>query len=171
MRRPFNPYEAAGPFGLAASLCLVFMMLFTTVAVVMRQVFDAPVLGVVDVMELALVGTVFFAMPGVFLRDENVTVDVIDQLVPRKVRAFLRLAGLAVTIVFLVLLVAQMHTLFIDKWTFDEVTMTLGISRWIHWIPIIVGVLLSIVATVWVGIYYLRHGTPADPTIDKDYVE
>jgi TRAP-type C4-dicarboxylate transport system permease small subunit len=171
LRTPFNPAGAAGPFGLAASLCLVFMMLFTTVAVVMRQLFDAPVLGVIDVMELALVGTVFFAMPGVFLRDENVTVDVIDQMVSRRARTVLRLAGLAVTLVFLVLMIIQMFALFVDKWAFDEVTMTLGISRWIHWTPIILGFLLSIVATAWVAVYYLRQGPPSDPTLDGEQFE
>lgn len=163
MDRPVIPARAARPFGLAASALLAFMMLFTSAAVVMRQVFDAPVLGVVDVMELALVAMVFIAMPGVFLRDENVTVDVIDQLVSRRARTVLRLAGLAVTLAFLVLTMARMLPLALDKWTYGEVTMTLSISRYIHWMPIIFGFAMSVAATAWVAVHYLRHGPPDDP--------
>lgn len=163
--------RAARPFGFAASLILAFMMLFTTVAVTMRQVFDTPVLGVVDVMELALVGLIFIAMPGVFLRDENVTVDVIDQVVPRPVRRALRLLGLAVSLGFLVLMLVEMIPQAMDKWAYNEVTMTLSINRFTHWVPIIFGFVLSIVATVWVLIHYLRHGVPDDPTLDDKQFE
>jgi TRAP-type C4-dicarboxylate transport system permease small subunit len=127
-----------------------------------------PVLGVVDIMELSLVGLIFFAMPGVFLRDKNVTVDVIDQLVSRRVRVALRLIALVLTLAFLVLMMVQMAAPAYDKWKFSEVTMTLSINRFIHWIPIIFGFALSIVATLGVLAYYLRYGVPLDPALDKE---
>lgn len=151
---------AALPFGYAAALILVFMMLFTTVAVLMRELFDAPILGVIDVMELALVSCIFIAMPGVFLRDENVAVDIIDQVVPARLRAGLRLAGLTLTIGFLVLMMIEMIQPALDKLNDHEVTMTLGINRFVHWMPIIFGFALSIVATIAVLVHYLRHGVP-----------
>lgn len=154
--------RAAVPFGLAAAAALVFMMLFTTVAVVLRQLFDLPVLGVVDVMELALVAMIFVSLPGVFLRDENVTVDVIDPLVPRGVRVALRFAGLAATLAFLVTVLVAMLPQAADKWTSGEVTMTLGISRFIHWLPILLGFGLSVAGTLWVALHYLRRGVPGD---------
>lgn len=157
---------AARPFGYVAALVLVFMMLFTTAAVVMRQFFDTPILGVVDVMELSLVGLIFIAMPGVFLRDENVTVDVIDQVVPRSVRVTLRLVGLVLTLCFLVVVMSEMMEPALDKLTDGEVTMTLSINRFVHWVPIIFGFVLSIVATIWVFFYYIRNGVPTDSTLD-----
>jgi len=152
---------AALPFGYAAALVLVFMMLFTTYAVVMRQVFDSPILGVIDVMELALVVCIFLAMPGVFLRDEHVVVDVIDQMVsPRTVRR-LRLLGLVLTLGFLVLMMTYMVQPALEKLDQHEVTMTLGINRFVHWIPIIFGFVLSIAATAWVVLHYLKRGVPS----------
>lgn len=152
---------AALPFGYAAALVLVFMMLFTTYAVIMRQVFDTPILGVIDVMELALVVCIFLAMPGVFLRDEHVVVDVIDQMVsPRTVR-LLRLIGLVLTLGFLVLMITYMLQPALEKLDQHEVTMTLGINRFVHWIPIIFGFVLSIAATVWVIVHYLKRGMPS----------
>ena len=152
---------AALPFGYAAALVLVFMMLFTTYAVVMRQVFDTPILGVIDVMELALVVCIFIAMPGVFLRDEHVVVDVIDQMVsPRTVRR-LRLLGLVLTLGFLVMMITYMVQPAFEKLDQHEVTMTLGINRFVHWIPIIFGFVLSIAATVWVIVHYMKRGMPS----------
>jgi TRAP-type transport system small permease protein len=163
--------RVARPFGLASALILAFMMLFTTVAVAMRQFFNSPVLGVVDVMELSLVGLIFIAMPGVFLRDDNVTVDVIDQLVSRRVRVALRLIGLVLALSFLVMMMVQMTPQAMDKWKYSEVTMTLSIHRFIHWVPIIFGFGMSIVATAWVLVCYLRYGVPRSPTLDGENSE
>ena len=163
--------RAARPFGLAGALILTFMMLFTTVSVAMRQFFDSPVLGVVDVMELSLVGLIFIAMPGVFFRDENVTVDVIDQIVSRKIRVALRLIGLLLTLVFLVMMMVQMMPQAMDKWNYGEVTMTLSINRFIHWIPIIFGFAVSIIATAFVLVRYLRYGVPLDQNLDSQLRE
>lgn len=156
-----DPLEtAARPFGYAAALVLLFMMLFTTVAVVLREVFNAPILGVVDVMELALVACIFIALPGAFLRDDNVTVDVIDHVVPRQIRTALRFVGLALTLSFLVLTMIEMIEPALSKLNAGEVTMTLGINRFNHWVPIIFGFSLSILSTVWVMWRYIRHGVP-----------
>lgn len=157
---------AAKPFGFAAAAFLAFMMVYTTFTVLLRQFLGIPTVGVVDVMELALVGMIFFAMPGVFLRDENVTVDVVDQVVPRAVRTGLRLLGLAVTLGFLILLLVPMIPQAMHKYATGEVTMTLSINRFLHWIPILVGFAGAILATVWVLLHYLRHGAPKDQTLD-----
>ena len=159
--------KVARPFGLAAAAILVFMMLFTSYAVTMRNFFDTPVLGVVEIMELALVSLIFIAMPGVFLRDEHVTVDVIDQVVSRKMRVFLRFFGLVLTLGFLIMMMSEMAEPAIDKLSDGEVTMTLGINRFIYWIPIIFGFVVSIPATIWVIYLYTRHGVPRDANLDS----
>lgn len=166
MREPGILKRAAKPFGFAAALVLVFMMLFTTFAVAMRQLFDLPVLGVVDVMELSLVAMIFIAMPGVFLRDENVTVDVIDHFVSLKARMALRLGGLALALAFLLTMTISMLPQAADKWAYGEVTMTLSIHRFIHWLPILFGFALSVAATLWVMIHSLRRKAPTDRAPD-----
>jgi TRAP-type C4-dicarboxylate transport system permease small subunit len=166
-----TPERTARLFGFAAAIILVFMMLFTTAAVSMRQFFNAPILGVVDIMELSLVALIFVAMPGVFLRDENVTVDVIDQVLPRWARNTLRVLGLLLSLGFLMLMMVQMLPQAADKWQYGEVTMTLSINRFTHWVPIIFGFALSIAAMVWVLLRYIRRGFPRDPNLDQDESE
>ena len=73
---------------------------------------------------------------------------------------FLGWVGLILTLAFLVLMMIEMIQPAVDKLTDHEVTMTLGINRFVHWIPIIFGFALSIVATVAVLVHYLRHGVP-----------
>jgi TRAP-type C4-dicarboxylate transport system permease small subunit len=166
VERPDLLKQAARPFGFAAALILAFMMLFTTVAVAMRQFFDTPVLGVVDVMEFALVGLTFIAMPGVFLRDENVTVDVIDQLVSRRTRVALRLFGLIAALLFLAMTMIAIVPPAMEKFHSGEVTMTLSINRFYHWVPILFGFAMSIAASAWLLARHLRYGVPKDPILD-----
>jgi len=149
---------AALPFGYAAAAVLVFMMLFVTVDWVMHHIFDAPILGVVDVIDLGLLVCIFLAMPGVFLRDEHVVVDVIDQMVSPKTVFRLRLLGLVLTLIFLALMITYMVQPALEKLDQHEVSMTLGINKFVHWMPIIFGFVLSIFATIWVIVHYLRHG-------------
>ena len=79
-------------------------------------------------MELSLVTMIFVAMPGVFLRDENVTVDVIDQVISRRARVGLRFFGLILTVAFLVVMMIEMVEPALDKFENEEVTMTLSIA-------------------------------------------
>jgi len=142
------------------------MMIYISCVVFLRQFFGIAVLGVVDVMELALVALIFIAMPGVFLRDENVAVDLIDQFLTRKARVMLRLAGLILTLAFLLLMMNEMIVPALDKLEDNDRTMTLGINRFIHWIPILFGFAVSIIATVTVLFLYIRYGVPKDPNLD-----
>ena len=66
----------------AGAACLVVMMGITVVDVVLRGTFRTPVFGTYDIVEVTLVGVIFLALPEVFLREQHVTVDVIDQIVP-----------------------------------------------------------------------------------------
>jgi TRAP-type C4-dicarboxylate transport system permease small subunit len=163
--------RAAWPFGLAGAAFLTFMTLYTTATVVMRQGLGIPTLGVVDVMELALVAMIFLALPGSFLRDEHVTIDVIDQLVSRRVRVALRFLGLFLTLILLVIVLRQVIPAALYSFDSFEVTMTLGIHRSWHWSPIVFGFSFSVAAVVWVILYYWRYGVPRDPNLDRDLAD
>lgn len=145
---------AARPFGWVAVLALGFMMLMTCADVAIRGVFRAliwvfgtdaihpymfSIQGTVDLMELALAVCVFVALPGVFLRDENIAVDLVDSLGARFLTYGLRLAGLALGLAFLVLALTQMIYPAIDRFTSGEGTMTLQLPRWWQAIPILAG--------------------------------
>jgi TRAP-type C4-dicarboxylate transport system permease small subunit len=153
--------RAATPFGLAAALILVFMMLLTTVAVSARQLFDAHLLGLVEISELALVACIFVAMPGAFLRDENIVVDVIDHVVPRRVTHVLRMFGLALTLAFMGLSAITMIEPASVKFNRGQTTLVLEIDLFYFWVPILFGFYLAAAATLWLLVHRLIRGSPS----------
>jgi TRAP-type C4-dicarboxylate transport system permease small subunit len=152
---------AATPFGLVAAAALVFMMLVTTVSVGARQTVGRELFGLVDMMELALTVCIYAALPGVFLRDENITVDLVDGLVPPRVQLALRLFALLLAFAFLSVAASQMIAPALDKLRAGETTMTLNLPRWLHWLPILAGFGAGALATAWAGARLWRRGLPA----------
>src|SRR5204863_7500899 len=80
--------------GLIASVFLAGMLLLTVADVVLRALVKSPTRGVYDLIELLLAGTFFCALPCVFLRDENILVNSIDDFAPRWVPTLKRVANL-----------------------------------------------------------------------------
>jgi len=60
--------------GRIAAVFLAAMLLLTVADVSLRAVFNYPLRGVFDLIELLLAATFFFALPCVFLRDDNIVV-------------------------------------------------------------------------------------------------
>lgn len=157
-----DPFAAAArPFALAATLALAFMVLITTAAVFARWLFKQEIFGVVDMMELALAFGVFLALPGVFLRDEQVTVDLVDSLGSSRLTFALRLFGYLLGLAFITLTLSQMIAPALEKLNSPETTMTLQIPRYWHWLPLVVGFAASALAILAVGVRAWRRGPGA----------
>lgn len=123
------------------------MMLLTVADVVARSLFNLPIHGVYDLVELTLACTIFLALPAVFLRDEHVVVDLADHMVPRAVR-WLRAAAASVTTALLAVMGWQMIGPALDTLAFGDVTADLALPRIWYWVPVLAGVGLSGIATV-----------------------
>jgi TRAP-type C4-dicarboxylate transport system permease small subunit len=157
-----DPFAAAAkPFAYAAVLALAFMVLVTTVAVFARWLFRREVFGVVDMMELALAFSVFLAFPGVFLRDEQVTVDLVDSLGSKPLTFALRLFGYLLAFAFVALSLSQMIGPALEKLRSSETTMTLQIKRYWHWLPVLVGFACSAISIAAVAVHAVRRGPSA----------
>jgi TRAP-type C4-dicarboxylate transport system permease small subunit len=68
--------------GTAAALTLFAMMALTCVDVVGRYAFSRPVAGGLEVIEIMMALIVYAALPLVTMREEHVTVDVLDAITP-----------------------------------------------------------------------------------------
>jgi TRAP-type C4-dicarboxylate transport system permease small subunit len=147
---------AAAVFGALAAIFLSAMVLLTVADIVLRAFFSYPIQGMLELVELGLACTVFLAMPAVFLRDEHLVVDVIDHLVrPSAVRA-LDLVGTLVSLGVLVLMAWQMWPLARTMHEFGDVTPDLSIPKIYYWIPVLLGVVASALATVVFIVRWLR---------------
>jgi TRAP-type C4-dicarboxylate transport system permease small subunit len=168
MRRATIFERAARPFGLVAAALLVFLMVHTTIAVLGRQLMNYAMLSLVEVSGLVLMGIIFFAMPGVFIRDDNIVVDVIDNVVPEKVSRGLYILGLVMTLVFLSVAAFAMIEPAMGKFYRNQTTMVMEIDRFYYWIPILFGFYLAIAGTVWLLIHRLRGGGAPVPPPQSD---
>ena len=68
--------------GVVAALALVGMVLLTCVDVIGRYVLNRPLTGAFELSEMAMGALVFASLPLVTLRRQQVTVDLLDWLIP-----------------------------------------------------------------------------------------
>jgi TRAP-type C4-dicarboxylate transport system permease small subunit len=84
----------------------------------------------------------------VFLRDEHLVVDVVDHFAPPAVVKLLDLAGAIASLAVLALMFWQMVPLARDMQEFGDVTADLSIPKIFFWIPVLLGVGASALATL-----------------------
>ena len=125
-----------------AATCLSAMLLLTVADVTLRAAFNLPIRGVYDLVELLLAGTFFFALPCVFLRDENILVNSIDDLAPRLV-PLLKHAAEMLSVVVLAIMAWQGWIAASDSYAFHDVTADLGLPRYWHWMTLLIGVITA----------------------------
>ena len=65
-----------------AAIFLLAMMALNVVDVGLRSGFNAPIFGTYEIIEFLLAAAAFLAIPEVFLRDQHITIELIDQVVP-----------------------------------------------------------------------------------------
>ena len=132
--------------GTLAAIGLAAMMLCTVADVALRAFFNVPLRGVYEVIELLLAYTVFLALPAVFLRNENIVVNIIDEFAPRWVPA-LKWIGLLLSLIVLVIIARQGWLQALDTIAFNDMTADLNLPRSLHWIALLVGVISAAIAT------------------------
>jgi len=133
-------------------------MLLTVADVSLRALFNRPINGTFELIELGLVCTVFVALPAVFLRDEHLVVDVIDHLAPARVVRWLDLLGALASAAVLGVMVWRMIPLARDMQEFGDVTADLSIPKIVYWIPVLGGTAASAAATlVFIARWKRRH--------------
>jgi TRAP-type C4-dicarboxylate transport system permease small subunit len=147
-----------------ATLFVASMMLVTIVDIISKNLFNRPIGGTFELVELSLVFAVFLGIPDIFRKDANIVVDVLDHmLAPRPVLG-LKLFGAGVTLIFLALLGWAVIAPAKDTISYPQYTQEAGIPHALFWLPILLGIALSIVCTVsWVAQQVGRSGPESRP--------
>lgn len=81
--KPLIERAVEGVLGAVASVVLFSLMLLTCVDVFGRYFLNRPVLGAFEVTEMALAALIFVGLPMVTLRQEHITIDLLDAISPR----------------------------------------------------------------------------------------
>lgn len=124
------------------------MMMVTVCDVVLRSLFAYPIFGTFDVVELCLVSFIFFALPETFRREEHVVIDIVDHVAPPHVVEGLQVLAAGITTMFLAVLLWRAIPPAYDTYLFGDRTLDLGLPRFIHWLPILLGTGIAILVTL-----------------------
>jgi TRAP-type C4-dicarboxylate transport system permease small subunit len=150
--------------GYGGALFLASMMLVTVADVILRALFNLPITGAYDLVQLFLVGTVFLSIPEVFLNNENIVVDFVDHLFGRAAVGCLKVAANLAAFIFLSLLSWHMVQPAFDAFRFGETSPDLSIPMIVHWGLMIAGVVLALPAAAILLIDSVWSVSPARDT-------
>jgi TRAP-type C4-dicarboxylate transport system permease small subunit len=135
--------------GYGSALFLVAMMMITVADVILRALFNLPITGAYDLVQLFLVGTVFLSIPEVFLHDENIVIDFVDHIFGRTAVAALKTIANLAALAFLLLLSWRMIQPALDSMRFKETSPDISIPMIVHWSLMIAGIVLALPAALW----------------------
>ena len=108
-----------------AAIFLLAMVAINVIDVGLREGFNAPIFGTHEIVVFMLAAVAFLAIPEVFLRDQNITIELIDQVIPDRAARWLRAFGSLCALVYITLLAWHMVQPALDYIEFDEITMDL----------------------------------------------
>lgn len=131
-----------------ATLALIAMMLITVADVSMASIFKHPITGTYDMVETALVFSVFLGFPAIFLNNGNIVVDVVDFIASAETVRRLKIIAAILSFAFLVLLAWNMWPQAQDAYRFGDKKPELGLPLYILWIPMLIGTCLSALAVL-----------------------
>lgn len=131
----------------AAGSMILIMMVVTTVDVIGRDVFNAPLFGAFEMTEILMGLVIFAGMPGTTAAREHITVNLVENLVSRRVR-FVQ-AGLGDVLCAAVagVMAWRIFQRGLGLIEARETTMMLGIGR--GYVALIMAVLLAATALVF----------------------
>ena len=131
--------------GYAAALALAAMMLLTVADVLLRSLFNYPIRGTLEIIELLLACSFFVALPAAFLRNEHIVVDMIDPIAPQWVPTLKRIGDM-ITLIVIAAILWQGWKAMQDTLLFGDVTSDLQIPRILYWVPVLFGMAGSVLA-------------------------
>lgn len=136
-----------------AILSLVVMMGMTVANVFMRYVFNAPIVGAYDLVEICLTISVYLALPAVIFEGQPVVIDLIDGLVSARAVKVMKMIANTAGIVILCFIFWAMLKPAHDAYIYGDVKPEFGFPVWIVWGFALFGVLNSILsaaaAVIW----------------------
>ena len=129
-----------------AAVFLLAMVAINVVDVGLRSGFNAPIFGTYEIVEFLLAPVAFLAIGEVFLRDQHITIELIDQVVPARVVDWLRAIGAFAALLFVFLLAWHMVRPALDYVEFNEITMDLELPLIWKAVAILTGVVFAVFA-------------------------
>jgi len=104
--------------------------------------------GVVELVQLFVMGVAFAVLPFAFMQASHVSVDLVTAKLSARVQSFLRAVAALIAMWFLVLIFRHGWEQMLNQIEYGDVSMTLAIPYSWFWAPLLTGVFMSIAATM-----------------------
>ena len=149
-----------------AAVFLLAMVAINVIDVGLRSTINAPIFGTHEIVVFMLAAVAFLAVPEVFLRDQHITIELIDQIIPDRAARYLRAFGSLVGLIFVTLLAWHMIQPALDYVEFDDITMDLQIPLIWQATFILTGIAGAIVAALVLMLRDIRRAIGVDDSHD-----
>ncbi|MBM9595405.1 TRAP transporter small permease [Roseitranquillus sediminis] len=130
-----------------------------TVADVIGRRFGLPIDGVVDLVQLFVMGGAWLVMPFAFMTGAHVGVDFLVDRVPRAAAVLLRALAISVAVVLLGLMFWYGYQTMGMRMMFGDRSQQLGIPIVWYWAPLVLGLAVSILGAALSFVAVLRPHT------------
>ena len=141
---------------LLGGLVLLGIALMSTWSATSAFVFDKPLQGDFELVEMCVAVAVFMFLPYCQLTDANVTADIFTAHARQRTLARLKLLSVSIALGFGVLLIWRMYAGLLDYRQYVETTTILRIPIWYAYIPALISLALLVVACL-ISMRDLRH--------------
>jgi TRAP-type C4-dicarboxylate transport system permease small subunit len=132
----------------AAAVFLLAMVAINVVDVGLRSGLNAPIFGTYEIVEFLLAAVAFLAIPEVFLRNQHITIELIDQVIPPRAVDWLRAFGTLCALAYVGLLAWHMVQPALDNIQFNDITMDLQLPLIWKAVLILTGIAAAVVAAL-----------------------
>lgn len=124
---------------MVAGLALILMMAATVLDVFSRHAFNAPLPGVVEIVELAMVWATFLGIAAAFFIGGHIAVDLADAALRPAAGRWLRAFAAGVATILCGVLAWLAARELLDAMDWGDATVDLGIPHTAYWTAIFVG--------------------------------
>jgi TRAP-type C4-dicarboxylate transport system permease small subunit len=133
LHRLFEPY---------VSIALFFMMALTFVDVISRYLFNAPIVGALELTEFSMAIVIFLGLVLLTSEEGHVTVDLLDSFMPDKIKAIQKVIINLINLLVMVIISWQLWIKALDAKEYGDMTeyLAMPLAPLIYFMSIMVGI-------------------------------
>lgn len=131
-----------------AWVALVVMMMAIVVDVALRFLFNHPISGAYDLVEICLATFVFHGVPACFFARKHIVIDLIDHWIPESVILLLTRLSDVITVALLGLMIWAMTQPALQAYEYGDRKLELGTPLWIVWVVAILGLAGALISAL-----------------------
>lgn len=135
-------------WALLGGLLLIGIVLMTAYSATSNLLFNSPIAGDFEIVEMGVALAVFAFLPFCQLTKANVSVDIFTMRAGPRVRVLMSLLASLVAILFAILLLWRMSIGMSDYRQYEEYTAILGVPIWMAFPPILFSLFLLALASL-----------------------